>query len=125
MTNDQLPISNEGNIINEEKEILKEERGLLEKLNENVLKMASAMEKARIDEYTSMLTRPWRFFFFNFVAGLVRGVGIAVGFTILAAGLIYILTTILRGMVDLPIIGQHIAELVKIVNQYLEQGPVR
>ena len=118
-------MANEEKILKEEKKILEEEKGLLEKLNENVLKMADAMQRARIDEYTSMLTRPWKFFFFNFIAGLVRGLGIAVGFTLLAAIFLYVLTNLLRGMVDLPVIGRYVAELVKIVNQYLQQGPVR
>ena len=66
MSSNTPPSENEKDILKEEKELLKQEKGLLENLNANVLKMASAMEKARIDEYTSMITRPWRFFFINF-----------------------------------------------------------
>ena len=117
MSNDKLKISNEGT------ELLKEEKGLLETLNSRVGKLATAMERARVDEYTSMLTRPWRFFFFNFIVGIFRGLGMAIGFTLIFALIIYVITQILVQMVDLPIIGMYIAELVQFVNQYLQQGP--
>ena len=117
MSNDKLKISNEGT------ELLKEEKGLLETLNSRVGKLATAMERARVDEYTSMLTRPWRFFFFNFIVGIFRGLGMAIGFTLIFALIIYVITQILVQMVDLPIIGMYIAELVQFVNQYLQQVP--
>ncbi len=103
-------------------DLLKEEKSLLESLNSRVGKLATAMERARVDEYTSMLTRPWRFFFFNFVVGIFRGLGMAIGFTLIFALVIYIITQILVRMVDMPIIGMYIAELVNFVNQYLQQG---
>lgn len=112
----------EQNIFREEREILKEERNLLQSLNDNVMKLGSAIERARIDEYTSMLTRPWRFFFFNFAVGIFRGLGIAVGMTVVAAIVLYFLAKVLVTMVDLPIIGMYIGEIVKFVNQYINQG---
>lgn len=115
-------VGEEEKILKEEKEILKEERSLLESLNSKIGKLAISIERARIDEYTSMLSRPWRFFFFNFMVGIFRGLGIAVGLTLVAAVLFYILSKILVRMVDLPFIGMYIAEIVKFVNQYLNQG---
>ena len=110
----------------EEKEILKEEKSLLQALNSNVGKMAIAMEKARIDEYTSMLTRPWKFFLMNFIAGVFRGLGMAIGMTLVAALLLFLLAKILGNMIDLPIVGMYISEIVNFVNQYLQKGvPVR
>lgn len=115
-------MTNEGKILLEEKAILEEDKSLLKSLNSNIGKLAFSLERARIDEYTSMLTRPWKFFFFNFAVGIFRGVGIAIGMTLVAALLLYFLVNILIKMVDLPIIGTYIAELVKFVNQYLQQG---
>ncbi|KPJ68451.1 hypothetical protein AMJ44_06455 [candidate division WOR-1 bacterium DG_54_3] len=112
----------EEKILKEEKEILQEEKSLLKALNSKIGRLASSLERARIDEYTSMLTRPWRFFFFNFLVGVFRGLGIAVGLTIIAAVVLYVLSKILVRMVDLPIIGMYIAEVVKFVEQYLKQG---
>lgn len=112
---DKLQMSNEGQIDPEEQELLKS-------LNSKIGKLAISIEKARIDEYTSMLMKPWRFFFFNFVVGIFRGLGMAIGFTFIAAIIIYVLGKLLVRMVDLPIIGMYVAELVKFVNQYLQQG---
>ncbi|OGC22004.1 hypothetical protein A2291_07500 [candidate division WOR-1 bacterium RIFOXYB2_FULL_42_35] len=119
-------MSNEGKILEEERDILKKEESLLDKLNNNVQRLAISLERARLDEYTSMLKRPWRFFFFNFIVGIFRGVGIAIGMTIVAAILIYVLVRVLRQMVDLPVIGMYIAEIVKFVSQYVQFGnPIR
>ena len=109
-------------IIREEKQILEEEKNLLRALNSRIGRLTASMERARIDEYTSMITRPWRYFFINFVAGVFRGLGMAVGFTIVAAIFLYLLVQVMVRMVDLPIIGMYIAEIVQFVNQYLQQG---
>jgi Domain of unknown function (DUF5665) len=94
-------------------------------LDDKIAKLANLIERTRIDEYTSMLTRPWRFFWFNFVVGIFRGVGMAVGMTLIFALIIYIVGNILVRMVDLPIIGMYIGEIVKFVNQYSNGIPGR
>lgn len=109
-------------LLGEEKKLVQQERDLVKSLNSRIGKLATAMERARIDEYTSMLTRPWKFFMVNFVAGIFRGLGMAVGFTLIFAIVVYVMSIMLKRMVDLPIIGMYIAELVKFVNQYLQQG---
>ncbi|PIS31810.1 hypothetical protein COT42_00250 [Candidatus Saganbacteria bacterium CG08_land_8_20_14_0_20_45_16] len=122
MSNDKLQMTNEGKLLEERENVIQEEEGLWAKLNASVLRLGELMEKARIDEYTSMFTRPWRFFFVNFIGGIFRGFGIAVGMTIVAAIVLYVFAKVLVHMVDLPIIGMYIAELVKFVNQYIQQG---
>jgi hypothetical protein len=112
----------EQKILKEEKEILREEKDLLKALNSNVGKLATSLERARIDEYTSLLTRPWKFFVFNFLSGIFRGLGMAIGFTLIFALFLYITAQLLIKMVDLPIIGMYIGEIVKFVDQYLKQG---
>jgi hypothetical protein len=107
------------------KKVLKEEKSLLKSLNSKIGKLASSMERARIDEYTSMLRRPWRFFWFNFVVGIFRGFGMALGFTVVFAIIIFVISKILMGMVGLPIVGQYIAELIDFVNQYRQAIPGR
>ncbi len=109
-------------LLHQEKKLVAEEKDLVKSLNSRIGKLALAMERARIDEYTSMLIKPWKFFMVNFVAGIFRGLGMAIGFTLIFALIIYILTVALKRMVDMPIIGMYIAELVKFVNQYLQQG---
>jgi len=53
----------------------------------------------------------------NFLGGIFRGLGFAVGMTVLAALVLYILQWLV--LLNLPIIGDFIAELVRIVIQHL------
>jgi hypothetical protein len=50
----------------------------------------------------------------NLLAGLARGVGFTVGTAIFLA----ILFSLLRQFISLPYIGEHIAELLKIIDSY-------
>ncbi len=72
------------------------------------------IERSRIREYMMLTDSKRRLFVINFISGLGRGFGQAIGFTILAAIVFYILTS----WVDLPIIGKYIAEIIDIVENY-------
>ncbi|MFH1825953.1 MAG: DUF5665 domain-containing protein [bacterium] len=96
--------------------------GLLQSLNSRVQKLADAIEHTRIDEYTSMMIRPWKFFFFNFLVGIFRGVGIAIGMTIIAAILIYVLSQAVKSMIDLPVVGMYFDAISQFLNQFVNQG---
>lgn len=76
------------------------------------------LEKSRIAEYTQLLNRPWRLIWLNVLSGTARGVGVAIGFTFFAATIIYILQIL--GALNLPIIGDYIADIVRIVQRQLE-----
>ncbi|MMZ63286.1 hypothetical protein D3C76_1061680 [compost metagenome] len=82
------------------------------------LNWSRQLEKSKIAEYTELLNRPWRLIWTNLLAGTARGVGIAIGFTFFAATIIYILQ--LLGALNLPIIGDYIADIVRIVQRQLE-----
>jgi hypothetical protein len=90
----------------------------MEALNERLKHIAEQMEKAHIAEFVTLLNRPVRLIFFNLVSGIARGVGIAVGFTVFAATILYLLRML--GALNLPIIGDFIADIVKIVQVQLE-----
>ncbi|WP_432400722.1 DUF5665 domain-containing protein [Wukongibacter sp. M2B1] len=73
-----------------------------------------ALEKTKIQEYTEIINNPRRLIFINLVGGLARGLGMAIGFTILAAVIIYFV----QQLVNLPLIGKYIAELLDIIENY-------
>ncbi|QWU18496.1 hypothetical protein KP014_23900 [Paenibacillus sophorae] len=79
---------------------------------------AQRMEKSRISEYLELLHSPWRLIWLNVLSGTARGVGIAIGFTFFAATIIYVLQVL--GALNLPIIGDYIADIVRIVQHQLE-----
>lgn len=72
------------------------------------------IERSRIRDYMMLTDSRRRLFVINFVAGVGKGFGQAIGFTLLAGVAFYLLAS----WVDLPIIGKYIAELVDIVDKY-------
>lgn len=95
------------------------ERHILESLQNKVSELALNMEKMKLAEYVELLEQPWRLLYINFLAGLARGVGIMVGFALLGAVLVIVLQRLV--MLNLPVIGSFIAEIVSIVQKRL--GP--
>lgn len=92
---------------------MEEENHLLKVLEKRIAELAINIEKMKLAEYVELLDRPWRLMYINFIAGMARGVGIAVGFTILGAVLLYFLRRLV--MLNLPWIGGFIAEIVRMV----------
>ncbi len=86
-------------------------------LNDVIHEIALNLEKTKIAEYVDILNNKKRLIYINFIAGLSRGFGMAIGFTLLGAFFIYILQRIIA--LNLPVIGDVIAELVKIVQENL------
>ena len=95
-----------------EKEYFKTLKVIEHKLESLIL----IIERSRIREYMMLTDSKRRLFLINFVAGLGKGFGQAIGFTVLAALVLYLLST----WVDLPVIGAFIAKLINIVDQYRE-----
>lgn len=65
-------------------------------------------------EYRRYLSSPRRLLFINFIAGLARGLGMSVGFTILGALLIYFMRQLVWQ--NIPWLSQFIAEIVVLVD---------
>lgn len=86
-------------------------------LTRRIAELSVRVEKTQIAEYVSLLNNPRRLFALNFVAGLARGFGSAVGFTVLAALLVMFLRQLVT--INLPLIGDFIAELVELVQGQL------
>lgn len=87
-------------------------------VHQTVTKLANQLEFAQINDYVQLMNRPWKIMYMNFLGGIARGVGIAIGFTIFASTIVYVLQAL--GALDLPIIGNYIADIVKHVQNQLE-----
>jgi hypothetical protein len=70
------------------------------------------------EDYVGLLNKPWRLMYTNMLSGTVRGFGIAFGFTIFTTVAVWCLNWL--GALDLPLIGDFIADLVKEVQRQLE-----
>lgn len=89
-----------------------------EKVFEAADKLARQLEKMRINEYTELMHKPGRILYLNFLAGMARGLGMAVGATIVFAILLDILRRLI--VLNLPVIGNFIADIMKIIE--VKQG---
>jgi hypothetical protein len=87
------------------------------RIDRALLEVSRQLERSKIAEYVTLLNTPGRLIYLNFLAGIARGVGFAVGASVLAALLIYFLQR--SFVVNLPIIGGFIAQIVEIVLQQL------
>ncbi|WP_364141094.1 DUF5665 domain-containing protein [Paenibacillus sp. LPE1-1-1.1] len=90
----------------------------LSSLDKRLKKIAADLEHTQIAEYVHLLNRPRTLIWKNLLAGTARGVGIAIGFTFFAATILYVLRIL--GALNLPIIGDYIADIVRIVQIQLE-----
>ena len=86
-----------------------------ELLTAQLEKLVHHLESFRIAEYMDLLERPVKLILINFIAGLARGLGIAIGATVIFAVLLNFLQSLI--VLNLPGIGDFIAEIVHIVEQ--------
>lgn len=100
-------------LVKEEKIEWEQQRELVEQVDE----LSRHLEKFNLAEYLNLLNRPGRYLMLNFLGGLSRGFGIALGFTLLGALVLWALQRLV--MLNLPLIGDFIADLVRIVLTYL------
>lgn len=90
-------------------------------LTNQIDRLARDMNKAQLRDYVELTHKPWLLIWRSFISGLSRGIGIALGFTFFAATIVWILQ--LLGALNLPIVGDYIADIVRIVNRQLEINP--
>jgi len=78
----------------------------------------SSLERLRLAEYVRYVDDRKRLFWSHFWAGIARGVGSAIGFTLLGAVLVLVLQDLARR--NLPLIGDALARIVDLVQRQLE-----
>lgn len=94
-------------------------KGLIEEIDKKLDKISLNMEKFKFVDYVYYLEHPRKMLFANFLGGLSRGFGAAIGFTLLSAVAIYLLHAIV--MWKLPVIGKVITDIVNIVQDNLNK----
>jgi len=98
----------------------KEKKHTIESIGEKLDMLGVQLERAQIADYIQLLNKPKRLLILNLLTGIARGIGFAVGFTFFAATIIYMLQKL--GALNLPIIGDYIAEIVRLVQAQLNTG---
>ncbi|ACV58327.1 DUF5665 domain-containing protein [Alicyclobacillus acidocaldarius] len=82
-----------------------------------LLRLTEYLEGVNFAAYVDLLQTPWRLALLNLIGGIFRGLGIGLGFTVIAGLVVLILQQL--ELLNLPIIGKWIADLVQIVDGQL------
>ena len=75
-------------------------------------------------ELLQMMRNPRKFMWQNFMLGVVRGLGIVFGMTILGALLVAFFFIVLRWMENLPLIGGLVHHVVNLIRDFMSQQTV-
>lgn len=84
-------------------------------LNASIEKLSKTLQEWNISDLNYILGSKKEIIRRNLLAGIFRGVGIGIGVTIITAILIILLKNIVT--LNIPIIGEYIADIVEIVER--------
>jgi len=85
------------------------------KINQKIDKINNMLEKSSIIQLSYVVGSKKEILKRNLIAGIARGVGIGIGVTIVTAIIIYLLRKLI--MLNIPVIGDYIADIVEIVEK--------
>ena len=86
----------------------------MKRLEKKLDSIAEKLDNAGFQEYVEYATDKKRMYRNAFRSGLLRGLGMAVGFSLLGALFLYLLRFIAQS--SIPLLGDFISEIVKIVD---------
>lgn len=95
------------------KESKKDEK--IDILNQSINYLNKILQEGNFVELSYLIGNKKEMFVRNFFAGIGRGIGIGIGVTLITAILIMILQKIVT--LNIPIIGEYIADIVEIVQK--------
>ena len=75
--------------------------------------LATIVHGSQFTEYLDLISDTRKLIILNFIMGLIRGLGMAIGFTILGAIVFYLLKQVI--VLNLPVISDFIANIVRLV----------
>jgi hypothetical protein len=82
-------------------------------LIEQMERLTRHLEALRIADYIELLEKPWKLITTNFIAGIARGLGFAIGTTIIFALVVEGLRRIIT--IHIPIINDYLVEIFKLM----------
>ena len=84
-------------------------------LNQSIDKLSKILEEGNFVELTYIFGSRKEIIVRNLISGIFRGIGIGIGVTIITAILVILLQKIVT--LNIPIIGEYIADIVEIVER--------
>jgi len=86
---------------------------LIKLLNHNIEKLIQILQKSNLQDISMFMGNRKRMLFSNFFAGIFRGMGFSIGFTLVTAIVIIILQRIV--LLNIPIIGEYLNDIIAIL----------
>lgn len=87
----------------------------LRRINNKIDKINKTLEKSNIIELSYIIGNKKEILKRNLIAGMARGIGIGIGITIITAIIVYLLRKLI--MLNIPVIGDYIVDIVEIVER--------
>lgn len=85
------------------------------KLDKKIEQLNNNFEKSNLEELTYILGNKVEIAKRNLLAGILRGVGIGIGFTLITSIILIILQKIV--LLNIPVIGKYIGDIVDIIEK--------
>lgn len=80
----------------------------------NILeKTSNKIEATKINEYVDLMNNTKKLLWKNFISGISKGIGSAIGFSILGAIVLLILRKIV--LLNIPLLGKYLKDILEIV----------
>lgn len=89
----------------------------MSKFNNQIVLLNRLLMRYNIEGFVDLLSKPLRLVYLNFIAGMARGFGIAIGLSLISALFLSILARL--ASLNLPLISNFIARIVRLVNDEL------
>ena len=83
------------------------------KIQKQLEEMNRKLEAMKINEYVELMGNTRKLLWKNFMAGIFKGIGSAIGFTILGAVVLILLQKIV--LLNIPVIGKYLKDILDIV----------
>lgn len=87
--------------------------GREKRLKKQLIILNKKIEEAKIKEYVELMGNTKKLLWKNFIAGISRGLGYGIGFTILGSIILIILRKIV--LLNIPVIGRYLKDILDIV----------
>lgn len=91
-------------------------KNLEEKILIQLNKLNYIFSKNKVLDLIELTGNTKKFLIRNFTSGIIKGIGIGIGFSIITAIIIYLLQKIIK--LNIPVISQYISDIIEIVMMY-------
>jgi hypothetical protein len=81
--------------------------------------LSTELEGLSLEPYMILVREPQKLFYINFLVGVVRGIGMAISFSLVGAIIVLVMQRLI--VFNIPQICQFIAEISRIVDQNLNR----